>query len=199
MILERLKTETRPYHDRIEEVGFSDKIMSGQLTLDEYRQLVINNYRIHKLVESRLEQNPAFKNLDGLEFDNRKKIALLEKDVKALGLNPEDYSTDDISLDLSDFHQAMGTYYVLEGSTLGGSVISRQLAKNENLAKAGINEFHFYGCYGDMVGPRWKAFQQVLLNVAADNKENEDKMVAGASATFNAMTEMFIKSRGLSN
>lgn len=194
MILERLKTETRPYHDRIEEVGFSDKIMSGQLTLDEYKQLVINNYRMHKLVEEKLEQMPEVKNLEGLEFESRKKTALLAQDLKDLGLNPDEYTTEGVNLDLSDFHHAMGTYYVLEGSTLGGSVISRKLATNENLAKQGLTDFNFYGCYGDMVGPRWKAFQQVLVNVATD-KEAEDKMVAGASATFNAMTEMFVASR----
>jgi heme oxygenase (biliverdin-IX-beta and delta-forming) len=196
MILERLKTETRPYHDRIEEVGFSTQIMSGQLTLEEYKMLVINNYRIHKLVEDTLEQNPQVKNLEGLEFDNRKKTAMLAKDLESLGLNPADYTTDDITLDLSDFHTAMGVYYVLEGSTLGGSVIARQLAKNEQIAAAGVTEFNFYGCYGDMVGPRWKAFQQVLINVATDTAA-EDKMVAGASAAFNAMTEMFITARGL--
>lgn len=198
MILERLKSETRPHHDRIEEVGFSNKIMSGQLTLDEYKLLVINNYRIHKLVEETLEQNPQVKNLEGLEFDSRKKTAALAKDLEVLGLNPADYSTNDITLDLSDFHKAMGTYYVLEGSTLGGSVIARQLAKNEAIAAATGSQFNFYGCYGDMVGPRWKAFQQVLLNVATDAAA-EDKMVAGAAATFDAMTQMFIQSRGLAN
>lgn len=195
MILERLKTETRPHHDRIEEVGFSDKIMSGQLTLDEYKQLVINNYRIHKLVEGAMEQMPEVKNLEGLDFESRKKTALLAKDLESLGLNPADYTTEGIALDLTDFHHAMGTYYVLEGSTLGGSVIARQLAKNENIAKEGVAEFNFYGCYGDMVGPRWKAFQQVLLNVATDDAA-EDKMVAGAGATFDAMTAMFVAARG---
>ncbi len=194
MILERLKSETRPQHDKIEEVGFSDKIMSGQLTLEEYKLLVINNYRMHKLVEGALEQMPEIKDLEGLDFDSRKKTALLAEDLRSVGLNPDDYNTDDINLDLSNFHKAMGTYYVLEGSTLGGSVISRKLATNENLANAGLKEFKFYGCYGDMVGPKWKAFQQVLVNVAADEAA-EDKMVQGAAATFSAMTDMFVASR----
>lgn len=194
MILERLKTETRPHHDRIEEVGFSTQIMSGQLTLNEYKMLVINNYRMHKLVEGMLEQMPEVKNLEGLEFESRKKTALLAKDLEDLGLNPADFSTEGINIDLSDFHTAMGTYYVLEGSTLGGSVIARKLATNPNLASEGLTDFNFYGCYGDMVGPRWKAFQQVLVDVATDAAA-EDKMVAGAAAAFDAMTEMFIAAR----
>lgn len=194
MILERLKTETRPHHDRIEEVGFSTQIMSGQLTLNEYKMLVINNYRMHKLVEGMLEQMPEVKNLEGLEFESRKKTALLAKDLEDLGLNPADFSTEGINIDLSDFHTAMGTYYVLEGSTLGGSVIARKLATNPNLASEGLTDFNFYGCYGDMVGPRWKAFQQVLVDVATDTAA-EDKMVAGAAAAFDAMTEMFIAAR----
>jgi len=194
MILERLKTETRPYHDRIEEVGFSNQIMSGQLTLDEYKMLVINNYRMHKLVEGKMAQMPEVTALEGLDFESRKKTALLAKDLTDLGLNPDDYTTEGMNIDLSDFHKAMGVYYVLEGSTLGGSVIARKLATNPNLANEGLTDFNFYGCYGDMVGPRWKAFQQVLLNVATDTAA-EDKMVAGASAAFETMTEMFIAAR----
>ncbi len=194
MILERLKSETRPQHDKIEEVGFSGKIMSGQLTLDEYKLLVINNYRMHKLVEGAMDKMPEIKALEGLEFESRKKMPFLVEDLKNVGLNPDDYGVEDINLDVSDFHKAMGTYYVLEGSTLGGSVIARKLATNQNLANAGLTDFKFYGCYGDMVGPRWKAFQQVLVNVATD-KAAEDKMVAGATATFSALTDMFVASR----
>ncbi len=55
-------------------------------------------------------------------------------------------------------------------------------------------EFKFYGYYSNLVGPKWKAFQQVLVNVATDEAA-EDKMVAGAAATFSAMTDMFVASR----
>lgn len=194
MIIERLKAETRPQHDRIEEVGFYDEVMNGRLTFDEYKLMLVNNYRMHKLVEEKLEQMPEVKKLNGLDFDERKKKELLAKDLKAAGLNPKDFSTDGIQLDISDFHRAMGVYYVLEGSTLGGSVIARKLAVNENITGQGISEFNFYGCYGKMLGPRWKAFQQVLLDAATD-KEAEDKMVEGAATIFAIMIDMFVTAR----
>ena len=194
MITERLKTETRPHHDAMERVGFSDKIMSGQLNLEEYKLLVRNNYIMNSLIENAVSQMEEFVNLPGLDFESRKKSDLLEKDLEVLGLNKAEIDSHDYSMDFKNLHEALGAYYVMEGSTLGGSVISRQLAKNENLKDVG--EFHFYGCYGDMVGPRWKAFQQVLIE-QANSPEAEEAMVKSAGATFDYFRRIFEESRGL--
>jgi heme oxygenase len=188
MITERLKTETRPHHDAIEKVSFSDKIMSGQLTYEEYKILIINNYILNSLLEKELSGLPSFTGLPGLDWEKRKKTELLKKDLEVLGLNADEIDRHGYSYLLADELDALGSFYVLEGSTLGGAVISRFLRKNENLKD--VPEFHFYGCYGDQVGPNWKNFQQVLVATASDT-EKEDRIVASACKTFDFFTTLF--------
>ena len=183
MITERLRSETRPHHEAMERVAFSDKIMSGQLNLDEYKLLIRNNYIMNSLIENAAAKMPELVNLPGLNFEGRKKSALLEKDLQVLGLDKNEIDGHTYKMSFNNLHEALGAYYVMEGSTLGGSVISRHLAKNENLQQVG--EFNFYGCYGDMVGPNWKAFQQVLVSTV-DTPEKEDQAVAGAANTFDS-------------
>ncbi len=188
MITERLRSETRPHHDQMEAVGFSDKIMSGQLSLEEYKTLIRNNYIMNGLIEKAAESLEGFTSLEGLDYENRKKSALLEKDLKVLSIDQAELDKHAYTMEFTSIPQALGSYYVMEGSTLGGSVISRHLAKNENLSD--VKEFNFYGCYADQVGPMWKAFQAVLIR-EADSKEKEDAMVQAASDTFDYFRGIF--------
>jgi len=191
MITDRLRGETRPQHEAMEKVGFSDKIMSGQLSLEEYKILIRNNYIMN---QKGVEEVDGFTAIPGLNYENRKKGALLEKDLEVLGLDKAEIDAHNYAFNFSSLHEALGAFYVMEGSTLGGSVISRQLAKTESLSS--VSEFNFYGCYGDMVGPNWKAFQAVLLEQGSDT-EKEDQMVAGAAKAFDYFRVIFEESRGL--
>jgi len=56
MITDRLRGETRPQHEAMEKVGFSDKIMSGQLSLEDYKILIRNNYIMNQIIEKELRQ-----------------------------------------------------------------------------------------------------------------------------------------------
>jgi heme oxygenase len=65
---------------------------------------------------------------------------------------------------------------VVEGSTLGGQVISRQLAK------ANITLRSYFSGYGERTGPLWKAFCQLLSQEATPDSQTE--IVQSASLTF---------------
>ena len=94
-----------------------------------------------------------------------------------------------VNLSINDKFDALGAFYVLEGSTLGGAVIARTLKKNQHLSD--IETYNFYGCYGEEIGMRWKQFCQVLLN-EGQSTENQDKIVKSASNTFDAMSSLFM-------
>lgn len=195
MITDRLKTETRPQHDAMERVGFSDKIMSGRLSLDDYKLLIRNNYIMNQIMERGVEAVDGFTSIPGLNYEGRKKGNLLEKDLEVLGLNKAEIDAHNYAFQFDSLQEALGAFYVMEGSTLGGSVISRQLAKTESLKD--VSEFNFYGCYGDMVGPNWKMFQGVLIE-QANSPEAEDKMVAGAAKAFDYFRQIFEESKAQS-
>ncbi len=188
MITERLRSETRPQHEAMERVGFSDKIMSGRLTLPEYKILIRNNYIMNTIVEKGVEQIAGFTQIPGLNYESRKKGALLEKDLELLGLSKSEIDQHTYAFQFANLHEALGAFYVMEGSTLGGTVIGRQLAKTPSLES--VKEFNFYGCYGDMVGPNWKAFQAVLIE-QANTPEAEDAMVSGAGKAFDYFRGIF--------
>ena len=70
--------------------------------------------------------------------------------------------------------------YVLEGATLGGQVICRQLGPRLNLsADAGLS---FYASYGELVGPRWKTFCALLTERAEGDPDPEAFTAAAALA-----------------
>ena len=75
--------------------------------------------------------------------------------------------------------QLLGAMYVLEGSTLGGQVIARQLAA------AGIAGRTFFTGRAERTGPLWKQFCQLLE--AAAGTEDPDAIVASAILTFQTL------------
>ena len=73
--------------------------------------------------------------------------------------------------------EALGLLYVLEGSTLGGKVIRRQVEASGG-DMAGLT---FLDPYGAQAGERWRSFLAVLDRAAGAEPEGA---VAGARAGF---------------
>ena len=84
---------------------------------------------------------------------------------------------------LNTHPQLLGALYVLEGSTLGGQVIARQLAQ------AGIPLTTYFGARGSQTGPLWKQFCQLLAAEAeAATPAEQDLIVHSASLTFQRLS-----------
>jgi Heme oxygenase len=139
MIRERIKTETAKHHEAVEAVGYSGQIMSGKLTLEEYKKLIITNLALNKAFEAQWNNLP-FDVPNSLLLDQRRKTEALEKDATILGVSiPKRNST---SFPTSSYATFLGTLYVFEGSTLGGAIIYKHLKQNTNLKH--IKDFILY-------------------------------------------------------
>jgi heme oxygenase len=178
-LLERLKTETRPAHDRIEQVV---DIESRLTSLVAYRSLLARFYGFHAVWEPRaaaLIADPDF-------FEPRRKTALLAQDLKYLGLSERDL--EDLPrcaplMPMADAASAYGALYVVEGSTLGGTIIGRQVERHLGLTPgAGCSYFR---SYGPALGPMWKAFGGRLL--ALSRPGFDEGVVESANRTFETM------------
>lgn len=177
MLQETLKQATRPDHDQLEQLMYVGDIMSGGLTLAQYKQILATNYIVHKNFEHALFNAITPELAQQLELTHREKLSMLEKDMQELNITEPEIEIDEVTFDKNDA-ELLGAMYVLEGATLGGSVIVKRLKTNPNFNGLSLN---YYQVYGEQMIPLWKKFCEVL------NQQPEssfDDAVNGAKKMF---------------
>jgi heme oxygenase len=75
----------------------------------------------------------------------------------------------------------LGCLYVLEGSKLGGQMISRHAKEKLNFTN--VDGTRFFSAHGAKTGSYWKEFIDTLNLHAVDTKQ-EDAIIEGAKDTF---------------
>lgn len=175
MLQEKLKIATKNHHDKLEHLMFVDQIMQLSLNLHQYGQLLTTNYLIHNWYENKLHKKIGKTISKSLNLEGRIKLHALELDLMEAGIRKEVINAkfklnNHNNLPSQTF--AMGALYVLEGATLGGSVIQKQLAQNINFPeKIGHN---YYRCYGTQLIANWKQFLEVLNGI--DETKHEEAL-----------------------
>src|SRR5207245_815438 len=91
---------------------------------------------------------------DAVDWSRRRRTGLFAADLETLGSAPEPAAP--VLARLAGTDQALGRLYVLEGSTLGGVFIDRNLAGLPGLADVRLRAFSPYGVD---TGARWHAFR----------------------------------------
>jgi len=190
-VLKEVKTSTRPWHDEMEDVALSDKIASGTLSLHEYKAIILGHYIFHREAEAMLLQNEPLTSLETLALEERLKRELLRRDIQQLHL---DTSLFNFHLDVrvDSVPQALGCMYVMEGATLGGTVIERSLKQVPAIVDSGA--MHYYGCYGAQTGIRWKQFKETVTQQVV-SKEDEQAFIESATDTFRAYAACMEKAK----
>jgi heme oxygenase len=155
--------------------------MDPELTLDAYRAYLERTLGFYQTVEPQLRQLGVWEALE-LSASEREKLPLLAEDVVLLGnLEPASIRACDAPPELTSSAEAAGAAYVLEGSTLGGRVISKHI---QSRFGADVPR-SFLECYGSETGVRWQSFRAALARFAS-TREVEDRMINGAQKTFRA-------------
>jgi heme oxygenase len=158
-------------------------VMDPGLDLEGYRIYLERTFGFYLVVEQRLRQLEVWEALN-LSGEEREKLPLLAEDVVLLGnLEPASIRGCNVAPVFESTAEAVGGAYVLEGSTLGGRVISRrvQAALGPDVPRS------FLECYGASTGEKWQSFGGALSRFAA-SRELEDEVIEGASETFRAFT-----------
>ncbi len=193
-LLQRLKSETRPHHTRAESTV---SLLEPGLTLDDYRRHLEALHGFFAPLETELARMlPVLPpELRALE---RWKLPLLVKDLELLGHDAASLSRLPRATclpRLTGLPEALGCFYVLEGSTLGGQLILRHLQRHLEGEPAG--DFAFFRAYGGEVGPMWRAFGEVLTqaSAAAASEDFDGRVVRAAQDTFDAFTAWLSRER----
>lgn len=188
---EALREETRPQHESIEG---AIRVSERSRTREGYRFLIERFHGYYAPIERRLEELAAQPGNELAEkipaFARRRKLPWLTRDLHALGLDdariaalPECPYTPK----LESYADVAGCLYVLEGSTLGGQMISKQLAEKHQLTPE--SGAAFYSSYGEEIMPMWRAFAGIFEDPALE--ESRDSVLQTARETFDSLDRWF--------
>ena len=177
MILKRLRSETAQQHAAIEK---QLPLLDPTLTHKPYCQLIARFWGYYAPLEAQLEHiYPT-----GLDGKERLKTPLLENDLRSLGWSLALLPRCSNLPPLNSPSQVLGCLYVIEGATLGGQLISRQLRATLGLTPD--SGAAFFSGYGPLTGTRWRAFCAFLTETAAPLDQDE-VIIDSANATFETL------------
>jgi heme oxygenase len=127
----------------------------------------------------------------GLSLPARGHTSGLADDLAALGIDPGGVPRmSSASLpDLPTFAHALGALYVLEGATLGGRLILRDVEARVGAPIAGATRF--FGGRQAAVGPMWESFRAALDRFGRDCPQLRVDVVTGAERLFRALLAWF--------
>lgn len=174
MISVFLKEQTKQQHDDTETKLQSQKIFDKSYTLEDYKKLLIHNYQLINRYEPQIQDQ--LKNYPELKLELRSKIEALKTDLNHLNIET---NAEAPTQNLENEAEAFGALYVMEGSTLGGNVIAKQLKKNPEFENV---VFNYFGVYGENTGKFWQEFKSIIDEKINENQYND--CLAGAKKAY---------------
>lgn len=188
-LLATLKAETTAAHEGLEQ---SMDVFRQVRTVDDYRTLLRRFFTLYEPLEQELARAVDW-NSAGWDFAARLKTAWLRTDLFALGASEHELMTWPRCAEFprpASLGEGVGVLYVLEGSTLGGQMISKHF--NGMLGTTPENGGKFFAGYGPATGTHWRAFGQwAELQNDAGGRGVEQSAVQGARKTFDAFSRWF--------
>jgi heme oxygenase (biliverdin-IX-beta and delta-forming) len=176
-IIERIRTSTAELHQSVERTEAAKSVMSPQVSREDYCRFLQRTLIMHEAVEQMIY--PQVSDVVTSVPLKPKREAILSdlSRMNSTAVLPHIYFNGRYKLSYS-FH--LGMLYVLEGSSMGGKVISLHLGKTLGDVPAS-----FFNIYGNQVGSQWKRFIECLENYHADSSEEERQLtVDGAVYGF---------------
>lgn len=190
-ILEKIKEQTKESHLSLEKNKQLSLLTDKNLEVPQYVDILKKFYGFFAPLESKINQFPSLHNFIPDLNDRRKSTSLLtdiacfsKTDNKA----PQTAEGKELP-SISTVAEAFGCLYVMEGSTLGGRFIYKNLQNT-----LGLNFEHgasfFYG-YGADTGVKWKTFQSGLSTYMIQNPEQSTSAINAAVNTFEKLEHWF--------
>jgi len=121
-------------------------------------------------------------------LEPRTRLPHLRRDLAALGRTTAELDAVPLCLPAAGLAatkaQALGSLYVMEGSTLGGQVIHRALGRADWLPAGGLTYFQPYGA---RTGQMWRSFQRFVEDAVAPDEH--EAVCEGANRAFALLSE----------
>lgn len=181
MILPALRDRTAILHQRIER---TINLPSRLTSRESYASVICQFYGFYQPLEQAVEHfsaDPA----TPFDLNTRLKTKLLRQDLMSLGFTS--VQVDDLPV-CQKLPQALnvpallGCFYVMEGATLGGQIVLRQLQQADFWTpQTGCS---FFSSYGTQTRTKWTEFCQTLTAYAEQHPQAATAIVESAAETF---------------
>ena len=171
-IIELLRTQTGAAHQALED-GID---LERRLDQTTGRVAIVRGFhQLHAAAEAVLA--PWLASVAGLDFAGRRRAQTVCNDLKALGAKPGFRARPPV---IDSLGRALGWFYVLEGSSLGGRTIHKGLTTRGH----DLTGLSFFDPYGETVGARWRDFVAVLDRETQSGQARSEDIVQGACEAF---------------
>jgi heme oxygenase len=175
-LLTLIREKSTPMHRDLETVLDITKQITSRA---EYIALLKNFLALYEGWETRLREfAPQFQSL-GIALAPRLRCPRLRQDLTAVNETPLAPAPAHFLPPIPNFAAAMGSLYVLEGSTLGGQVLTRHFAESLQIDPSALN---FFRSHGPEVGRMWKSFCSALDQFGNTASNAEQGAAAEAAA-----------------
>ncbi|MGE6357060.1 biliverdin-producing heme oxygenase [Flavobacterium sp. NPDC079362] len=183
--LDKLKKQTADAHKNLEKLSVSASILSPNLQIEDYCHYLALMHAVHKSTQEHI-----FPLLSGVfpDLEERKKTQWIENDLAFLNYKITESNSvfryHDISIPF-----AIGILYVVEGSSLGGRFILKNVETIPVLSNQSGTSY--FAGYGNKTGSYWKQFLSALTEY--QQKYNcEDEIIEGAVYAFDCIHNHFM-------
>ena len=177
MFSDKIKEATLTSHQQVEKalVGKMKAIRS----MDDYVSLLKIFYGYFGGLEQQIEA--YINHLQLPDHNNRRKTDAIAEDIQDLGGNVPVIANGSHLPAITNNLQAFGALYVIEGSTLGGSIISGMMQKH--LTFNDQKGLSFFNGYGEQTQQMWGNFKSAL-NAVVKSEAEEAEVLQAANDTF---------------
>ncbi len=186
MMLKSLKAATGTRHAALER---QLPLLDPNLSHATYRQFVQRLFGFYDPLETRLSALPWWDCI-GFDYAVRHKTPRLRQDLLLLGDTEQTMAglpRCERLPPLTNEAQLWGCLYVIEGATLGGQIIIKNL--HTHLGLTATSGASFFDGYGSQTGARWKAFCAAVPAEGDDVRGGRDDMLLSANLTFDSLSE----------
>lgn len=170
-----LRAATRDLHHRLDHHDLLAPLVRSSLDVADYALALQALYAINAPTEQAISD---YIDTQGLAFDyaTRRRMPDLLADLEYLGINTPQLAWAGPSI--RSHGQLIGCLYVLEGSTLGGRVIYKQLqnALKLNQQTGG----RFFAGHGELTMPMWQAFWTFAAEICSPGQITDATQAASA-------------------
>lgn len=195
--MRRLRRETHQDHLHTEDLPFFRALSAAKLAPVSYVGLLRALSVVHEALEQALTDTRDPR-LAAVWNEDMRRLPLLDRDLAAFqrqGLPQTPVAVVRASLLAQAVRRyaqdepvaLLGYLYVLEGSTLGGQILERLLARC--FALDGPEGLAYVSGYGPATRARWRAFSQRMNDALADPAAQE-RAIAAASEAFRGMAQV---------